>query len=131
MRDRKGLSLPSAKQLQQGNVFTPVCHSVHRGCITACTGADTRLLGRHIPEYTGPPPPWADISQHALGQTAPPARHHLGQTATAADGTHPTGMHSCFHLNLTCDLSSIIFRDNNDLLFIFSGECDLVGMKKK
>ena len=29
------------------------------------------------------------VSQHALSQTP------LQQTATAADGTHPTGMHSC------------------------------------
>ena len=29
------------------------------------------------------------VSQHALRQTPPP-----GETATA-DGTHPTGMHSC------------------------------------
>ena len=35
-------------------------------CIPACTGTDT-----------------------PLGQNPPP-------TATAADGTHPTGMHSCF-----------------------------------
>ena len=32
------------------------------------------------------------VSQHALRQTPP-----LGETATAADGTHPTGMHSCLH----------------------------------
>ena len=50
------------------------------GCIPACTGADT---------------PWADISQHALGQTSPPP------TATAADGTHPTGMHSCYYCLMT------------------------------
>ena len=31
------------------------------------------------------------VSQHALGQT-PPHTH----MATAAGGTHPTGMHSCF-----------------------------------
>ena len=31
------------------------------------------------------------VSQHARRQTLPP-----GETATAADGTHPTGMHSCF-----------------------------------
>ena len=30
------------------------------------------------------------VSQHALMQTPP------GETATAADGMHPTGMHSCF-----------------------------------
>ena len=29
------------------------------------------------------------VSQHALRQTPP------GEMATAADGTHPTGMHSC------------------------------------
>ena len=29
------------------------------------------------------------VSQHALTQTPP------GEMATAADGTHPTGMHSC------------------------------------
>ena len=29
------------------------------------------------------------VTQHALRQTPP------GETATAADGTHPTGMHSC------------------------------------
>ena len=43
-------------------------------CIPACTGADT---------------PWAETP----GQTPPP-------TATAADGTHPTGMHSCLLKNL-------------------------------
>ena len=32
------------------------------------------------------------VSQHALRQTPP------GETATAADGTHPTGMHSCLHI---------------------------------
>ena len=32
------------------------------------------------------------VSQHAPRQIPPPQ-----QTATAADGTHPTGMHSCFN----------------------------------
>ena len=39
---------------------------------------------RHPPEADTPPPPGADP---------------LPETATAADGTHPTGMHSCFLLN--------------------------------
>ena len=55
-------------------------------------------LGRHTPEQTPP-----------LGQTLPLGRHPLPlvrqplprktpplPTATAADSTHPTGMHSCF-----------------------------------
>ena len=45
---------------------------------------------------SGPGGAWSGglVSQHALRQTPPP-----GETATAADGTHPTGMHSCFKLN--------------------------------
>ena len=39
--------------------------------------------------------PWTDTP----GQTP---RRHPHQTATAADGTHPTGMHSCFLRILTC-----------------------------
>ena len=35
------------------------------------------------------------VSQHALRQTPP------GETATTADGTHPTGMHSCLILHCT------------------------------
>ena len=62
------------KKLRKGNVFTPLSHSVHMGGLPQC------MLG-----YTPPPtrPPWADTPRPK-------------QTATAADGTHPTGMHSCF-----------------------------------
>ena len=56
-------------------MFSQACvkNSVHEGCIPACAGADSL--------------PWADTPQ---------------QTAIAADGTHPTGMHSClpFHWKL-------------------------------
>ena len=59
-------------KLRKGNVFTPVCQSFCSagggGCLPQC------MLG-----YTNTP-----------GQTPPQ------QTATAADGTYPTGMHSCF-----------------------------------
>ena len=57
---------------------------------------------------------WAGrcVSQHALGRGVYPSMYWAGwcgrhppradtpppATATAADGTHPTGMHSCFHL---------------------------------
>ena len=58
--------------------FTPVCDSVHK------EGGSGRYpsLGRHAQANTPP------------GQTPPP------KTETAADGTHSTGMHSCF---LLCD----------------------------
>ena len=70
-----------------------VSHSVHRG---------GRCLGRHPPPQADTPPPQADT---------PPGRHlsvilftgeclarHPPPTATAADGTYPSGMHSCFLL---------------------------------
>ena len=74
-------------------------------CIPACIWADTSQadtsLGRH-PLGRHP------LSRHPLGryppgQTSPLSRHPSSQTpplvpqqtATAADGTHPTGMHSC------------------------------------
>ena len=61
-------------------VFTPVCHSVH-------SGADTPLEADT---------PRADTprSRHPSDQP-PPDQAHPGQTATIADGTHPTEMHSC------------------------------------
>ena len=47
--------------------------------------------GSHLGGSPGPHP-GACVSQHALRQTPPPPPK---QTATAAGGTHPTGMHSC------------------------------------
>ena len=59
------------RSLGQGNIFAPACHSVHGG------GGTWSRWG--VPASEGgawwiPPPP---------------------RMATAADGTHPTGMHSC------------------------------------
>ena len=51
-------------------------------CTSACWDTHSPT-GRHCQADT----PWVDTP---LGQTPPPQ-----QTATAADGTHPTGMHSC------------------------------------
>ena len=49
--------------------------------------------------------PWADTSKannplpSACWDTHPPCPVHVGiDMATAADGTHPTGMHSCFDI---------------------------------
>ena len=42
-RSEKNVLLPPATKLRQGNVFTPVCHSVHGGSATP-----------------GQTPPWAD-----------------------------------------------------------------------
>ena len=80
-------------KLQKGNVFTPVCQSFcsREGvCLSACW--DT--------------PPWADSPYGQTPQTDTPCPVHAGihppcpvhsgiDMATAADGMHPTGMHSC------------------------------------
>ena len=60
------------------------------GCIPACTWATTPL-GRHPPPQADTPCPPA---RHPRVDT-PSGRHPPQQAATAADGTHPTGMHSC------------------------------------
>ena len=49
--------------------------------------------GTHVGEGVSRPTP-GGVSQHALRQTPPQ------QTTTAAGGTHPTGMHSCFIFRL-------------------------------
>ena len=111
--------LPSANEVCEGYVFTRVCHSVQLGGGGGALGPDPggRLGGlaggvsRPIPRGVvggpgrkgglGPGPGGCPgpglgvvcVSQHALRQTSPP------QTATAAGGTHPTGMHSCLELN--------------------------------
>ena len=68
-------------------------------CIPECTGgdtprADTPPPGRHLPPDTpsGQTPPWQTPLPPADTPWQTPT---LSPTATAADGTHPTGMHSC------------------------------------
>ena len=48
--------------------------------------------GRHPTRQTHTPPGQTP----RLGTTLPPADTPTPETATAADGTHPTGMHSCY-----------------------------------
>ena len=72
--------------------------------------------GRCTPHWTGRPPlarhhhPSPGRQHHPpMGQADPHGQKPLSQrqTATAADGTHPTGMHSCF---------IIILHDTNTLM---------------
>ena len=72
----------------EGYVFTPVFLST-RGCLPQCR------LGHHPPGSRHPHPPRKQTPLPPE-QTPPKTDHPPEQTATAADGTHPTGMHSCF-----------------------------------
>ena len=78
-------------KLREGNVFTPVCDYVHRGRCTPPL-ADIPLPLTDTPWQTHPQ---ADtpLGRYPTGRH-PPGRHPP-ERATAADGTLPTGMHSC------------------------------------
>ena len=94
--------LPSATKLRRLCFYT--CLSVHKGRgLTQC------MLGCHTPRNQAPPqdqalpprpdtfpdqaPPWDQVPPQ--DQAPPPGPDPPEQTATAADGTHPPGMHSC------------------------------------
>ena len=78
-------------KLWKGNVFTSVCQEFcpQQGPDTLTPSPD-RLgrhpLGRSLQADT---PPRADPPEQTPSPPTP------AQTATAGDGTHPTGMHSC------------------------------------
>ena len=64
------------------------------GCIPACTWAQIPRADTPTPWAETPPgrPPWADTPR----QTPHPRQTPPSPSATAADGTHPTGMHPCY-----------------------------------
>ena len=93
------VSLPSATVVAESNVFTSVCHSVHRevhawlgwgacmaGGVHGSWGACVASGGRV----------WQVGGMHGKGACV------VGEMAIAADGTHPTGMHSCLGFVDTC-----------------------------
>ena len=80
------------RSLGQGNIFSPVCHSVHRGrgvCLSACW--DTTLSGAD-PSKQAPTPG----SRHLPIAGTPMGAEHAERYCQRAGGTHPTGMQSCF-----------------------------------
>ena len=85
----KLLLLPPATKLGQGYIFTGVCDSVHRGggLLRGC------LLQGVCSQGEG-----------GLVQGVPGGDHP--GTATAAGGTHPTGMHSCSSEKISANLKA-------------------------
>ena len=74
--------------------------------------ADTLPAGRHTPgKQTSPP--WANTP---LAGKHNPGRHPLGRqspgTVTTAEGTHPTGMHSCCVFDVSVVGGTHILRVN-------------------
>ena len=76
------------RSLGQGNIFTPVCHSVHGGSASVHAGIPPpRPCPPGIMHPPGPcnPP----------GTMHPPGTEHAGRYGQRAGGTHPTEMQSC------------------------------------
>ena len=92
------------RSLGQGNIFAPVCHSVHGGSTWHPPGPGTppgtryTPLTRYTPQDQVPPRPG----------TTPPGAEHAGRYGQRADGTHPTGMQSC--CNIFFKQNRIFFR---------------------
>ena len=94
--------LPPANEVCEGYVFTRVCLSTGGVGIPACLAGfqptpkgevEGSGLGWDLQAHTQgglQVHTQGGVSQYALRQTPPP-------TATAAGGTHPSGMHSCHH----------------------------------
>ena len=77
------LLLPSANVVWDGYVFTPVCHSVHRGTLPQC------MLGYTPPSRQTPlrwTPPWADTPSlpSTCRDTHTPSQCMLGYTVPSA-----------------------------------------------
>ena len=70
-------------------IFLQACLCVHTGGVSASMHAGIPPPSRHPSGSRHTPLPPG--SRHPPGADTPP-----GETAIAADGTHPTGMHSCF-----------------------------------
>ena len=95
-------------KLRKGNVFTSVCQefSPQGGCLPDTHPSPGRYLLDRRPQAETPGQ--TPLGRHPHGQTPQTGRHppfrgrHPShqQTATAADGMHPTGMHSCVFLIL-------------------------------
>ena len=94
--DLKAFLLPSATKLRRLCFYK--CVSVHRGG----GGVPEQVPPpgtRHTPprtRHTTPGPDTHPDQVHHPPGTTPPEQVPPRDTATAADGTHPTGMHSCF-----------------------------------
>ena len=89
--------LPPTIKLGQGNIFTGVCDSVHRGGLPQC------MLGYHTPRTRHPPPDQA-------GTPLPSGAEHTGRYGQQAGGMHPTGMQSCaVHVSTDSDSDSDLF----------------------
>ena len=84
--------LPPATKLGQGYIFTGVCHSVNMGGV--CSWGVSAPGGGVCSQGVSAPGGVSALGGVCSRGGQVPGGDPPG-TATAAGGTHPTGMHSC------------------------------------
>ena len=114
--------------LGQGHIFTPVCHSVHGGDgIPACiAGGILACLAVGVC-YPSMPCSRVDLLQGVPGPGGCLVEM-TPRTATAAGGTHPTGMHSCSLIFFVLDpaLVSLYWSENESASRWVHSESNLI-----
>ena len=115
------------RNLGQGNIFAPVCHSVHRGEYLGRYPLAGTPPGRYSPQAgtprTGTLPGQVHIANRYTpnGQVHPPDRYtplgavHAGRYGQQAGSMHPTGMHSCFTM-LFCSLTPPTMHNTSHII---------------
>ena len=83
------------RSLGQGNIFAPVCHSVHR-VVSASMHAGIPPPRADTPRDQTPPHYTPPCTRHSPDK-APPCAVHAGRYSQQAGGLHPTGMQSCYN----------------------------------
>ena len=95
-------NLPPTTKLGQGNIFTGICDSVHRGRGSASvhSGIPPPPQDQAPPRTRHPPGTRHTPRDQAPPRTrqAPRRAEHTGRYGQRAGGMHPTGMQSCFLL---------------------------------
>ena len=81
----------------EGYVFTPVCLSMGGGGVPG-----------QVPLQAGTPPTPGQVHPPPPGRYPPVRYTPTQQMVTAVDGTHPTGMHSCYLSVYTAVRNSVL-----------------------
>ena len=128
------------RSLGQGNVFTPVCHSVHRGRGSAQPPGCRPLypwmqtpshLESDAPRMQTPLP--LDANPLPPGIRCPPDADppwmQTSQYSQQAGSTHPTGVHTCsqeISIAKDCQISRVLSGLNNIKLNFTTGNASFV-----
>ena len=115
-------SSPPATKLGQGYVLTRVCDSVHGGSASVHAGI------HHLPPGAGtlPPsrrpkeqsPPAADPQEQRPPRADPLGAVHAGRYGQQASGTHLTGTHTCFALQIVKTPDNLCYFDSKSILSV-------------